>query len=76
MVISTLASTLSIPAEGLAAKIDKDKFFTWVARKVPQGALPGAARQKNLPGVGFVKESKRFYPNKSLAGPYHRLCGH
>jgi cell division protein FtsI (penicillin-binding protein 3) len=50
----------------LAQKLGKRNQFAWVRRQVsPEEARKVAAR--NLEGIGFVKESKRFYPNKELA---------
>ncbi len=65
-VVATLSQALSIPAEQISAKIDKNRYFTWIARKLPQ-EIYVKLHAKKLPGVGFVKESKRFYPNKTLA---------
>jgi cell division protein FtsI (penicillin-binding protein 3) len=50
----------------LGDRFGKHGQFAWARRQVS----PDAARRVaalNLEGVGFVKESKRFYPNKELA---------
>jgi len=50
----------------LADRLDQRKAFAYVRRQV----APDQARRVadlNLDGVGFTKESKRFYPNKELA---------
>jgi cell division protein FtsI/penicillin-binding protein 2 len=50
----------------LAQKFARRNHFAWVRRQVS----PEAARRVsalNLEGIGFVKESARFYPNKELA---------
>src|SRR5881394_1417669 len=52
--------------EALADKLAQRKQFAYVRRQV----APDQARrvaQLNLDGIGFTKESKRFYPNKELA---------
>lgn len=50
----------------LAQKFAKRNQFAWVRRQVsPEKARRIAAL--NLEGIGFVKESTRFYPNKELA---------
>ncbi|AKU91869.1 penicillin-binding transpeptidase domain-containing protein [Vulgatibacter incomptus] len=40
--------------------------FVWVRRK-SSPAIVAKVRALGLPGVGFVKESRRFYPQKELA---------
>jgi cell division protein FtsI (penicillin-binding protein 3) len=50
----------------LGDRFGKRGQFAWVRRRVS----PDEARRVaglNLEGIGFVKESKRFYPNKELA---------
>jgi cell division protein FtsI (penicillin-binding protein 3) len=50
----------------LAEKLGQHKAFAYVKRQVaPDQAQRVAAL--NLDGIGFIKESKRFYPNKELA---------
>ena len=52
--------------EALANRIRRGKAFAYVRRQVtPEQAQRVAALQ--LEGVGFVKESRRFYPNRELA---------
>jgi cell division protein FtsI (penicillin-binding protein 3) len=50
----------------LADKLANAKAFAYVRRQVsPEEARRVAAL--NLDGIGFIKESRRFYPNKELA---------
>jgi cell division protein FtsI (penicillin-binding protein 3) len=52
--------------QALADRLSQRKAFAYVRRQV----APDQARRVadlNLDGVGFTKESKRFYPNKELA---------
>lgn len=65
-IISTLSELLHIPSSEISAKIGKNKYFVWIQRKVPQDIYQ-QLKDRKLPGVGFIKESKRFYPNQSLA---------
>src|SRR6185295_404791 len=52
--------------QSLADRLSQRKAFAFIRRQVaPDQAQRVAAL--NLDGVGFVKESKRFYPNKELA---------
>ncbi|MDD2540416.1 MAG: penicillin-binding protein [Desulfuromonadaceae bacterium] len=61
-----LAPILGISKNELAAKLSADRTFTWIERYL---APEVATRIKNmkLPGIGFVPESKRFYPNMEIA---------
>jgi cell division protein FtsI/penicillin-binding protein 2 len=52
--------------QALAERLRHQRYFTFVRRQVS----PEEARRVadlNLDGVGFIKESKRFYPNRELA---------
>src|SRR5471032_1812706 len=52
--------------QSIAEKLGQHKAFAYVRRQVaPDQAQRVAAL--NLDGIGFIKESKRFYPNKELA---------
>jgi cell division protein FtsI (penicillin-binding protein 3) len=52
----------------LLERFGKRSHFAYVRRQVsPEEAQTIAAL--NLDGIGFVKETKRFYPNKELAAP-------
>jgi len=52
--------------EALAGRIRRGKAFAYVRRQVtPEQAQRVAGLQ--LEGVGFLKESRRFYPNRELA---------
>ncbi len=61
-----LAPILGVPKQELVAKFSSNKAFTWLERWMPPYT---ALRIKNmkLPGIGFVPESKRFYPNIETA---------
>ena len=50
----------------LGDRFRKHGQFAWARRQVAPDAARRAAAL-NLEGIGFVKESKRFYPNKELA---------
>jgi cell division protein FtsI/penicillin-binding protein 2 len=63
---SILASALDLDRNSVMEKISKDKGFIWIKRKITtKEALQ--LRKFNLPGVYFIEESKRFYPNMQLA---------
>jgi len=51
--------------QALLERLNRQKQFAYVRRQIP----PDAARRVadlNLEGIGFLKESKRFYPNREL----------
>jgi stage V sporulation protein D (sporulation-specific penicillin-binding protein) len=52
----------------------RNKGFVYVARKV-DGATVMKVKALALPGVDFVPESKRFYPDGPLAGPVLGFVG-
>ena len=61
-----LASTLNLDQKAVIEKISRDKGFAWIKRKLTtKEALQ--VRKFNLAGIGFIEESKRFYPNSQLA---------
>jgi cell division protein FtsI (penicillin-binding protein 3) len=52
--------------QALADRLRQQRAFAYVRRQVsPEEARRIAAL--NLDGIGFIKESRRFYPNKQLA---------
>jgi cell division protein FtsI (penicillin-binding protein 3) len=52
--------------QAMAERIRKGKYFAYIRRQVwPDQAARVAALA--LPGIGFIKESKRTYPNSDLA---------
>lgn len=51
-----------------------DRAFEYVARKV-EPEVAAAVRRLDLPGIGFVPESKRYYPAGDLAAPVLGFVG-
>ena len=74
-VVEKLSGILKIDPKQIRDKLDKDKYFVWIARKVPQ-EIYLQIKDLKLPGIGFIKESKRFYPNQSLGLAFDRVCRH
>jgi cell division protein FtsI (penicillin-binding protein 3) len=64
--VDYLADALQLPKRGLQAKLKSTKNFLWVKRQVSpnESAL---VRAMDFPGVHFIKEHKRYYPNGELA---------
>jgi cell division protein FtsI/penicillin-binding protein 2 len=65
-VVEKLSAIFKIDPKQVQDKLDKDKYFVWIARKVPQDIYL-QIKDAKLPGIGFIKESKRYYPNQTLA---------
>jgi len=61
-----LSSLLGTDYNALRSKFAKKKSFIWVARKVSPERSEAAKKMK-IKGLGFIKESKRTYPNGYLA---------
>jgi cell division protein FtsI (penicillin-binding protein 3) len=53
------------PAE-IEGRLSRNKFFVWIGRKLDKTLADRIAGLK-IRGLGFRKESKRYYPNGSLA---------
>jgi cell division protein FtsI (penicillin-binding protein 3) len=63
---TALAKALGIKKSTIYKKLISKKTFVWLKRHVsPKEAK--TVRMLNMEGVGFIPESSRFYPNKSLA---------
>ncbi|MDP2272942.1 MAG: penicillin-binding protein [Archangium sp.] len=69
-----LAKVLGIDGKELQERLEKGRRFAWVKRQVTDGE---AARVKalGLPGIGFAKEPRRFYPQRELAAHVVGLVG-
>jgi len=68
-VAAALARALSADAAGrreLLAQLQKSRAFVWIKRKVDPGTAR-EVRELGLPGIGFVTESRRYYPKRELA---------
>jgi cell division protein FtsI/penicillin-binding protein 2 len=60
-----LSAVLDLHFEELRARLKKGKRFAWVQRKITP-AQRKAVERLGIPGISFVKESKRFYPKGVL----------
>ena len=61
-----LASILGGSSKDLERKLRGDRRYVWLKRKVTPEEVRNIL-SLNLEGVGFVKESRRFYPKRELA---------
>ncbi|MDD5166465.1 MAG: penicillin-binding transpeptidase domain-containing protein [Candidatus Omnitrophica bacterium] len=65
-VIRKLSPILHLEPSFLRERLYRKKSFIWIARKItPEESQ--AIRKLNIKGLGFIKESKRTYPNSYLA---------
>jgi len=61
-----LSSVLQIDEEELRERLKNRKTFEWVQRKISPKEV-AELKTLSLPGVYFLKENRRFYPNMELA---------
>ncbi|MBW1709209.1 MAG: penicillin-binding protein 2 [Deltaproteobacteria bacterium] len=61
-----LVRILDLDRGRILKKLSSKSYFVWVKRQVDPDES-AAVRALNAKGLGFIKESKRFYPNFSLA---------
>jgi cell division protein FtsI/penicillin-binding protein 2 len=72
--VHKLASALSLNPAYLSDRLSRRKSFIWLARKLPADKAQQVKRM-GLKGIGFVKESKRSYPNSYLASQVIGFAG-
>jgi len=65
-IAAKLAEVLSMDKAEVLAKITKRTSLEYVKKKVPAETAK-AIKDLNLPGIGLVEDSVRFYPNGALA---------
>ncbi len=64
--VEGLAGALHLPARALRRRLAEKGRFVWVKRQVT-AAEARAVEGLGLSGIGAVKESRRFYPERELA---------
>lgn len=69
-----LAQALDMDEEVVLKKLNEDKAFVWIKRRVSPLAAEKVEKAE-LKGVSSVKEHKRFYPMKSLAAHVMGFAG-
>jgi cell division protein FtsI (penicillin-binding protein 3) len=70
-VTDLLAKGLRVPREKIARKLDGEKQFVWIQRKLDDDAaqrVHALLGDEHLDGLELVREPKRFYPQRELAG--------
>ena len=69
-----LGEALQLEPKALEKKIAKGARFAWLKRRVSP-AEADQVRSLKLAGVGFVKETRRYYPRRELAGQLVGIVG-
>ncbi|SET24876.1 penicillin-binding protein [Stigmatella erecta] len=69
-----LAKALKLDAEELHARLARGKRFAWVKRQAKPQEVE-AVKALGLPGLGFMKEPRRFYPQRELAAQVVGMVG-
>jgi cell division protein FtsI (penicillin-binding protein 3) len=65
-VAARLAPLVEIPEKELHATLTSSKPFVWLRRRLPP-ATAAAVKALREPGLGFLPEPLRLYPNRELA---------
>ena len=61
-----LASALDLPASEVQARIDNDRSWAWLRRRVSP-EMANQVRRLDIRGVGMLPETKRVYPVQGVA---------
>lgn len=69
-----LAPVLGMKAGALEESLRSDRHFVWLKRKIDPG-LRKRIEDLGIGGIGFVRESRRFYPKQDLAAHVLGSCG-
>ncbi|NLA76169.1 MAG: transpeptidase family protein [Deltaproteobacteria bacterium] len=69
-----LALHLDMPAGQILKLLNRDRGFVYLKRKIPPAKIENIA-QLRLQGIGFTKETKRFFPGKEIAGQLLGIVG-
>lgn len=63
---SRLAPLLGMTRDAVLKKFRGNRNFVWLQRRMPPDEAK-KIRDMKIEGIGFVKETKRFYPNSEVA---------
>ena len=69
-----LAPILDLKASELRSRLDSGRQFVWLKRKI----IPDLRRRiedLGIKGIGFMRESRRYYPKSTLASHVLGACG-
>jgi len=73
-IVGKLSGILNLNPDFLKERLSRKKSFVWLARKIsPQAAE--LIKKLNIKGLGFLRETKRSYPNTYLAAQVIGFAG-
>jgi cell division protein FtsI (penicillin-binding protein 3) len=72
--LARLSKILQADAKALEKRVARGGRFVWVKRRVSP-VESEQVRALSLPGVGLVKETRRYYPRRELAGQVLGVVG-
>ena len=61
-----LASILKVKSPQLRERLQSDRHFVWIKRKI-EPEMRQRIEELDIPGIAFVRESRRYYPKHDLA---------
>ncbi|PIQ88275.1 MAG: hypothetical protein COV72_09180 [Candidatus Omnitrophica bacterium CG11_big_fil_rev_8_21_14_0_20_42_13] len=61
-----LHQILGLESNYILERISRNKSFIWISRKLSPDKIK-KIEEENIKGLGFLRESKRCYPNKELS---------
>jgi cell division protein FtsI/penicillin-binding protein 2 len=64
--VRKLSVILKVSQDYLRERMSRKKSFIWLARKI-NSATADAIKALNIKGIGFLRESRRSYPNSYMA---------
>jgi len=64
--ITQLPALLDLSQDFVKKRLSRDKYFVWLKRKLTVDKVD-AIKQLKIKGLSFQRETKRYYPNGSLA---------
>ena len=73
-IVRQLSSILNLNPDFLRDRLSRKKSFVWIARKISPQACD-EIKKLNIKGLGFLRETKRSYPNSYLASQIIGFAG-
>lgn len=64
--IKVISTVLGLNQDFVKERLSRNKGFVWIKRKITNKEA-AQLKKFNLTGIGYIDESKRFYPNGSSA---------
>ncbi|MFA5259718.1 MAG: penicillin-binding transpeptidase domain-containing protein [Candidatus Omnitrophota bacterium] len=64
--VRELSSRAHLDPAFIRERLARPKYFVWISRKLPD-ELVEEIKALKIPGLDFIRESKRYYPNRNLA---------